>query len=163
MQQQIDFLDTLCGKTSPAPSVPTTEKTSEPSSKPSAPYAKATLMFLDLRQGMGGNLLGSYWEMDIASLGKYTMRAIGAYPNEERESTLSQVLQMNAPEKYSLSPTACAGIIRRAEKRGKELPSMLREALMEVIGQAGGLDRIEEEPDEMEDDAGEEEYEDDEE
>jgi len=163
MQQQMNFLDTLYGKMSQEPSVPTTEKTSRQSSKPSVPYAKATLMFLDLRPGMGGNLLGSYWEMDIASHGKYTMRVIGAYPNEERESTLSQVLQMNAPEKYSLSPKACAGIIRRAEKRGKELPDMLKEALMEVIGQAGGLNEIEEESDETEYESEDEEYEDEEE
>lgn len=31
--------------------------------------------------------------------------------------------------KYFLSPKACAGILRRAEKRGRELPEMLRRAL----------------------------------
>ena len=103
-------------------------------------------MFLDLRPGMGGNLLGSYWEMDIASLGKYTTLNIGESPNAVRESTLSQILQLNAPEKFFLSPQACAGIIRRAEKRGKTLPDMLRAALMEVVGLAGGLNSIEEEP-----------------
>ena len=103
-------------------------------------------MFLDLRPGMGGNLLGSYWEMDIASLGKYTTLNIGESPNDVRESTLSQILQLNAPEKFFLSPQACAGIIRRAEKRGKTLPDMLRAALMEVVGLAGGLNSIEEEP-----------------
>jgi hypothetical protein len=44
---------------------------------------------------------------------------------------------MNAPEKYSLSAKACRGILRRAEKRGKELPDMLREALTEVVLSAG--------------------------
>lgn len=33
------------------------------------------------------------------------------------------------PSRYSLSPTACAGIIRRARKSGKSLPPMLEEAL----------------------------------
>jgi hypothetical protein len=46
---------------------------------------------------------------------------------------LSQILEANAPEKYYLSPKACAGILRRAEKRGKELPPMLKEALEEVV------------------------------
>ena len=32
--------------------------------------------------------------------------------------------------KYWLSPRACAGILRRASKRGKALPAMLREALL---------------------------------
>ena len=61
----------------------------------------------------------------------------GESPSEERGSTLSQILQMDTPEKYSLSQKACAGILRRAEKRGKVLPDMLREALMEVVGSDG--------------------------
>lgn len=42
---------------------------------------------------------------------------------------LSSILQDNAPDRYSLSPKACRGILRRAAKRGKELPQVLREAL----------------------------------
>jgi len=61
----------------------------------------------------------------------------GEYPSDARESTLSQILDLNAPEKYSLSPRACAGILRRAEKRGKTLPDMLKDALMEVVGSDG--------------------------
>lgn len=61
----------------------------------------------------------------------------GEYPSEERESTLSQILVLNAPEKYFLSPRACAGILKRAEKRGKNLPDMFKEALMEVVGYDG--------------------------
>ena len=96
----------------------------------------------------GGNLLGAYWEMDGALPGEFMMLNTGASPNAVRESTLSQIIIQSAPEKYSLSPRACAGIIRRAEKRGKELPDMLKEALMETIGLAGGLNMIEEEPEE---------------
>jgi hypothetical protein len=33
------------------------------------------------------------------------------------------------PQKFYLSPKACSGILRRAEKRGKELPPLLRAAL----------------------------------
>ena len=80
------------------------------------------------------------------------MPSTGVCPRDARESTLSQILDLNAPERYCLSPRACAGIIRRAEKRGKELPPMLRDALMEVIGLGGGLENIEDEPeDETED------------
>ena len=147
MQQQINFLDSLCGKTSPEPSRQTTEKTSEPSSQRSAQSAKKTLMYLDLRTGYG-NLLGAYWETATALPGGCTTPKGGEFRNGDAGSTLSQILDLNAPEKYSLSPTACAGIIRRAEKRGKELPDMLKEALMEVIGRAGGLNGIEEEPEE---------------
>lgn len=151
MQQQISFLDSLCGKTSQEPLVPTVAKTSTQSSKRSAPSVKRTLMCLDCRPGLGGNLLGAYWEMDTVLPGESMMLNTGECPNVVRESTLSQILQANAPEKYSLSPKACAGIIRRAQKRGKELPDMLQEALMEVVGLAGGLDGIEEEPEEDED------------
>ena len=35
----------------------------------------------------------------------------------------------SVPQKYYLSQKACAGILRRAEKRGKRLPAQLREAL----------------------------------
>ena len=35
--------------------------------------------------------------------------------------------------KYSLSPKACAGILRRAERRGKALPPMLKTALEQQI------------------------------
>lgn len=157
MQQQINILDSLYGKTSQEPSAATEEQTSKPSSSPSAPSATVPLMYLDLRMGYG-NLLGAYWETVTALPGGSTMPSTGVCPSVVRESTLSQILQANAPEKYSLSPKACAGIIRRAEKRGKELPSMLREALMEVVGRAGGLEAIAEEPDEEEEST--EEYED---
>ena len=43
--------------------------------------------------------------------------------------TLTAILQANVPEKYSLSPRACQGILRRALIRGKELPEVLRIAL----------------------------------
>lgn len=35
----------------------------------------------------------------------------------------------SVPRKYFLSPKACAGILRRAEKRGRNLPVKLRDAL----------------------------------
>lgn len=147
MQQQINFLDSLYGKTSPEPSVPTKGKTFDPSSTPFVPSVTIPLMYLDLRTGYG-NLLGAYWETVTALPGKYTMPSTGPCRKDAKEYTLSAILQLNAPEKYSLSPTACAGIIRRAEKRGKELPDMLREALMETIGLAGGMEKIAEEPEE---------------
>lgn len=48
--------------------------------------------------------------------------------------SLSSVLEPAAsiPQRYYLSPKACAGILRRAEKRGKVLPPALREALERV-------------------------------
>lgn len=57
----------------------------------------------------------------------------GRYRNAAGASTLSEVLEARAPVKYSLSAKACSGIIRRAGKRGKPLPSILRAALEWVI------------------------------
>jgi hypothetical protein len=63
--------------------------------------------------------------------GECLMLNIGEFPNEERESFLSQILQppTDVPQKYYLSAKACQGILNRAEKRGKELPAPLKKAL----------------------------------
>ena len=51
-------------------------------------------------------------------------------PNQQQ--TLSQILESQTSARYHLSPKACAGILRRAEKRGKVLPGALRVALLAV-------------------------------
>lgn len=43
--------------------------------------------------------------------------------------SLAQILEPDVAQKYFLSPRACRGILRRAEKRGRNLPPMLRQAL----------------------------------
>jgi hypothetical protein len=50
-------------------------------------------------------------------------------PNAVEESLLSQVLEQNPLEKYFLSAKAAQGILRRANKRGKQLPAPLQTAL----------------------------------
>ena len=62
-------------------------------------------------------------------LGDFTMHSTGESPREENVSRLSQILEDSAPQKYCLSARACAGILNRAERRGKELPYELRTAL----------------------------------
>ena len=52
-------------------------------------------------------------------------------------ASLSDVLETQPlPQRFSLSAKACAGILRRAERRGKELPPMLKAALEQVAFQA---------------------------
>ncbi len=47
--------------------------------------------------------------------------------------SLSDILETgDLPQRYFLSAKACAGILRRAEKRGKELPAALRLALAQT-------------------------------
>jgi hypothetical protein len=55
------------------------------------------------------------------------------YPNDAVGSLLSDILETgDVPQQFFLSKTACEGILRRAEKRGKTLPPMLHEALTRV-------------------------------
>jgi hypothetical protein len=58
------------------------------------------------------------------------------YPSDGVASSLSDILETGeVPERYYLSATACRGILRRAEKRGKELPEALKLALLAVASQ----------------------------
>ena len=68
------------------------------------------------------------WESG-ALLGEYMMPSFGECPREENVSRLSQILEDSAPQRYYLSAKACAGILNRAERRGKELPEILKMAL----------------------------------
>ena len=50
---------------------------------------------------------------------------------------LSDTLETGAmPQRFYLSAKACAGILRRAEKRGKKLPEALEAALVAVVALA---------------------------
>ena len=111
-----------------------TEPTSTQSSKRSAASKRQTYLYLDRREGHG-LLPGLLWEKDSLLLGEYWMLNFGVSPKEEIASSLSQILEDTVPEKYYLSPTACGGIIRRSEKRGKELPAILKQALLMQAGQ----------------------------
>ena len=50
-------------------------------------------------------------------------------PNNAVACSLSEVLESRVPRRFFLSPRAAAGILRRAEKRGRILPSHLQAAL----------------------------------
>jgi DNA (cytosine-5)-methyltransferase 1 len=52
---------------------------------------------------------------------------------------LSDILETgDVPQRFFLSATACKGILRRAERRGKKLPEVLRVALTAQAGMATG-------------------------
>lgn len=83
----------------------------------------------------GANLLvgteqDTYWVEGIPSRGEPSTLNFGECPSVVEESTLSQILEENVPTKYYLSETACRGILRRSAKRGKELPILLKLALI---------------------------------
>lgn len=64
---------------------------------------------------------------------------IGEKPRTEIPTTLSEILEDNPDEKYSLSSRACEGILRRAERRGKALPKELKEALENQLDDSSEL------------------------
>ena len=86
-------------------------------------------MFLCLREG-NGFTPERLWATVILSPGVFsTPRRVGESHKDGKEYLLSSILLANAPDRYSLSPKACQGILRRALLRGKELPEVLRKAL----------------------------------
>ena len=103
------------------------------SSKRSSKLKNHTFMLLDLRPG-AGNMLGAYWEYDPPWLGSFGMLNTSECPKDAVECSLWQILQATAPSRYSLSQTACLGILRRAACRGKSLPSLLEAALRMQAG-----------------------------
>ena len=136
-QVTLSDLGICCGKMfqEPSPAELPKARTSVSSSKRSSELSAVPFMSLDLTPGHG-NLLGeSYWELISPWLGGAWMLNTGVSPNDARGSSLSQILEDTVPVKYYLSPTACGGIIRRSEKRGKVLPAILKQALLMQAGQ----------------------------
>ena len=120
--------DTWFGKTCQEPCPQTKEKTSAASSKRPQGSSKKMPLYLDLRTE-NGHTPDASWETDGALLGEYTMHSFGESPKEENVSHLSQILEEEVLQKYSLSAKACRGILNRASKRGKMLPEILQKAL----------------------------------
>lgn len=117
------------GRTSPEHSQAIRGKTSSQSSKKSQASLMKKPMYLSL-QRESGRVPDASWATLTPSLGGCSMLNTGECPKEESESTLSQILEAAPHQKYYLSEKACLGILRRAEKRGKELPEILKRALI---------------------------------
>ena len=128
--------DSLSGKMFPEHSAATKAETSLPSYKRSRKLPTPTYMCLNLKASqvdLLGDMPAKSWETAGPLHGEQWTLNTGEYPSVVVESTLSQILQENAPEKYYLSARACQGILNRAERRGKKLPPVLEAALMEVV------------------------------
>lgn len=126
------------GRTSQEHSPVTREKTSDAYSQKLSGLQKTEFLFLDLRAG-SGNQQEASWGMATAWPGASWMPNTGESPSEGRESTLSQILEDGPQEKYYLSEKACAGILRRAQKRGKSLPEKLKTALERQASGGGAV------------------------
>ena len=120
---------TWSGRTCQERSAVTRARTSRQSSKKSSASQTKNPMYLSLRRENGRQPDAS-WATISPSLGECLMPNTGECPKEESVATLSQILEETPHQKYYLSEKACLGILRRAEKRGKELPEILRLALI---------------------------------
>lgn len=99
-----------CGKTSRACCLPIKELTSENSCKPLS-------------------------NAGIACAGGFSTLSISESPSDAEECSLSDILEDSPTPKYFLSPKACAGILRRAQKRKQKIPPILLKALQDVCTQ----------------------------
>ena len=133
-----------CGRTSPECSVPRTT----PSGVSWRDWLERMPHSFRQEQSQDGNA-GSQenishgqtrvWLLDdsVASVGLFSTVNFGAWRRGGSAVTLSQVLEADVAPKYYLSPRAAAGILRRAEKRGKALPEQLEAALRTLAGDIG--------------------------
>lgn len=80
------------------------------------------------------------WEDDGAWCGELTTRNTGECPNAVVVSRLSQILEETPHPKYNLTAKACHGILRRAERLGKDLPKLLKQVLLMQSASGGGCD-----------------------
>ena len=143
------------GRTLSEHSAATEEKTSQPCWKKLRVSQNQDFLYLDCRTSRNGQKQEPLTVMGGLSLGELTTLRTGEKPSETavqemlsvwgphsvaEESRLSQILEVNPLPKYNLTAKACLGILRRAERRGKDLPERLKEVLLMQSASGGGCD-----------------------
>lgn len=123
--------DSCAGKMSPAhsPAGSKREMTSGSFWRKHSELVYQEFMFLKITLGDGDILGQPYWEILSPYVGESSTLNTGVCPRVVRGSSLWQILEPHPQRKYYLSRKACLGILRRARKRGKELPATLKLAL----------------------------------
>lgn len=121
--------DTWCGRMCLEPSPQTKERISGLSSRKQSVSQNRTLPTFHYLQKGGGRWLTPGMGMDGPLPTEFSTHSFGEYPSAVVGSRLSQILEAAPPSKYFLSAKACAGILRRAKRRGRELPPELKLAL----------------------------------
>lgn len=130
-QESLFAPDTWCGRTCPERSAATKGETLRQSSKrrSASSSRKPPVLKCLQKAGLPGAGIGT-WTDDGAWLGESTTRNTGECPSVVVGSRLSQILEATPHTKYCLSAKACQGILNRAARRGKDLPEMLKQALL---------------------------------
>ena len=103
-----------------------------------SPHLLALMPHSFWAEGSGGRT--RVWLLDPKEQqpGEFSTLNISESPNDAVECSLSAILIPNAPARYYLSAKACAGILRRAENRGKKLPERLETVLRSVASTLQG-------------------------
>ena len=71
---------------------------------------------------------------DLVLRGEFSTLDIGESPNVAVESSLSSILEENAPLKYSLSAQAARGALTRCKRKGSQIPSEVERELTKIAG-----------------------------
>ena len=100
--------------------------------KQSTPSSKTYLVCFPVTEEKTLPSYSGRWQTSgIVSPGACLMLSTSEYPSDASvSSSLADVLQAEAPEKYYLSQRACEGILRRTIKHNRELPQELHDALV---------------------------------
>jgi len=107
---------------SPRPEEPTLQQWLEKWLEPNSLYRKTNGKTPEWRLDPGDSSSGQFWTRNGSE-----------FRNGAVASSLSEILETGEVDRrYFLSAKACQGILRRAEKRGKALPTTLRLALEQV-------------------------------
>lgn len=135
-------------------SAATEEKTSTPCWKKLRVSQNQDFLYLDCRKSGNGQKQEPLTVMGGLSLGELTTLRTGEKPSETavqemlsvwgphsvaEESRLSQILEVDPLPKYNLTAKACLGILRRAERRGKDLPEQLKAVLLMQSASGGAV------------------------
>lgn len=73
--------------------------------------------------------VSAWWSILTDPLQGISSLNVSEEPKIPVPTKLSQILEENPDPKYNLTPKACAGVLRRAERRGKKLPETLKTVL----------------------------------
>jgi len=108
-----------------------------PSAASSLPWSVLTAPSCQSEDGLAVAWLLDHYE---APPGEFWTPNTSDCPRDAKDSSLSRVLEEDPiPQKYYLSPRAAAGILRRSDKRKREIPSVLRNALVKVAARSPSL------------------------
>ena len=140
-----DHQQLLFGKTSPDVSAPKTTP-----SAASSEGSSGAMKPLKLKAGNGikqafSVAKPSEWVIESSTPNTLAwLRGVGESFSLPCLVNLSSVLEIGSVhQRYFLSAKACSGILRRAERRGKELPEQLRAALRAVVEASSGAGGLE--------------------